>query len=308
MAKLMLKPSQLITLMLLPGLAGCGLTGAERKAAGGFSTSAEAFGKVSASDFAAMRDDETKLRMTAYTTGTAVQWDTGNKGGIEGLERTLSGPFTPDEVDLRIKAANTLAAYGTALNALVTFDDSQKLKASADSFASSLKALPPKLKVGPDSDADVISSVVQGIGGLFIERQKADALRRIVPLYQPQVDRLCDLLTREFDTDNPGYAADYRSIASTVRVEAASRLATAGKDVAVRRRALPAFADADRAYRWAEETFPAAKSAGLACTKASAALTQAVAARNFSFADIEDFAEKVQAIAAASDKWKSRSK
>jgi hypothetical protein len=304
----MLKLFRFFTVMVVPALAGCGMTGAERKAAGGFSAAAENFGKVSASDFAAMRDDETKLRLAAYTTDTATHWNYNTKSGMNGLERTLYGPFTPDEVDLRIKAATTLAAYGTALNALVTFDDSAKMKAAADGFASSLKGLPARLKVGPDSNADVISSVVQGLGGLFIERQKEDALRRIVPLYQPQVDRLCELLTNEFDTDNPGYAADYRSIASTVRVDEASRLANAGKNAAVRTSALPAFADADRAYRWAEETFPAAKSAGLACTKASAALTAAVETRNFSVADISDFAQKVQAIAAASDKWKARSK
>jgi hypothetical protein len=162
----------------------------------------------------------------------------------------------------------------------------------------------PKDKVITDADADVLANLVQQLGGLLVERQKAQALRRIIPLYQPQVNKLCQLLADDFDPNGSELGKDYQNQSATLRQHEIDRLDTSGQNIAVRVQAVPALQLADSNYQRARHVLPGIAESARKCVTAGDNLMTAVANPGYSVSDIYAFSQSVQKLVQTAEGWK----
>jgi hypothetical protein len=251
-----------------------------------------------------MQTGAAKLNELGYTTDAKYPWPALAGEPTSAYDTLLYGKFTPERMAIREQAAIVLSNYGDALLALVNYDGSQDLQSAAGALSTSIKGLPPSLKVISDADADILASLVQQLGGILIEKKKADAVRTIVPKYQPQVVKLCGLLAADFDPTKGELTTEYIELARTIREDEVQTLDRNGSRIDVRARALPTFDVSSREYFWARNTLPEVAKAGDKCISASAALEEAVTDREYSLADIQSFAAQVQKLYSTALKWK----
>ena len=160
------------------------------------------------------------------------------------------------------------------------------------------------MQVISDADADVLSQLVQQLGGILIEQMKANAVRTIVPVYHPQIVALCTLMANDFNPAKGELTTAYVGLAAGIRNDQVTILDRDGAQLATRSRALPSFAAANKEYHWARETLPEIGKGGEKCVAASAALLDAVNNRQYSLADLKAFAQQVQKIVSTASKWK----
>jgi hypothetical protein len=291
-------------ILCLGFVSACGLTSQEKQAVSSFGTSASSLGKAASDNLTAMRDGSVQLHLAAYTADPKFPWPNLKGSPTTAYDNLLVGKFTPDRLSLRQQAATVLSNYGDALTALVSYDPSNDLQSAAQALGSSIKGLPAGIKVISDADADVLASLVQQLGGLLVEQMRADAVRKIVPIYNPQVKKLCMLLGDDLDPTKGELAADYLSVASQLRTDLIGRLDREGERLDVRRETLPALNTAETQYQWARNVLPVVASAGTKCASAADALLSAVNKRQYSWADLVAFAQQVQALYEEATKWK----
>jgi hypothetical protein len=285
-------------------IAGCGLSAGEKTAVGSFGSSVSSFGTVAGQQLPAMRDGSVAMTEAAYTADPATKWPDTAHIGTAGYEAIMYGKFTPERVAQRQQAITVLVDYGTALTALAGYDASKDLATSSAALGTAIKGLPKQDKVISDADADVLAQIVQQLGGLLVDYEKARAVRRIVPIYQPQVDKLCTLLADDFDSKQPELANVYEGQAASLREHEIIRLNTNGQSMAVRAQALPALELADSNYRRARQVLPGVADAGRKCVTASDNLAKAVASPSYSLADIEAFSQAVFQLEQTAAAWK----
>ncbi len=166
-------------------LAGCGLTGAQREAAAGFARATAEVGEFTAKEFSGLRG--LTIEMNTYDVAINGTADPNN------LDESLD----LDRVAARVAAATALSSYGQLLLSLVEETQEAELKAASDNFVASFKNVSDKRL--NDAQLDALGTLVQGVGGLLIERKKAIAVKRIVKDAKPDVDTICDLLIRDFN-------------------------------------------------------------------------------------------------------------
>jgi hypothetical protein len=251
-----------------------------------------------------MQAGAVKLNEIGYASDPNFPWHSLSGQPATVYDNLVYGKFTPDRIQLREQAATALADYGVALLALVNYDGSQNLQSAADALAASIKGLPPQAKVISNADADLLSQIVQQLGGLLLEKMKADAVRRIVPTYHPQVVKLCSLLSDDFSPERGQLASEYVELARTIREDEVMILDRNGTRIDVRARAIPALAASSKEYQWARHTLPEIAKGGVKCAAASEALVKAITNRQYSPSDLKDFGEQVQKLYSTARKWK----
>ena len=174
----------MIILILCLFNSGCGLNAVQRESVTRFASASTGLGKFSAKELTAWRDITIQMNSKDIA-----------MGGI-GKLNDLDGAFNPDDVQARIHAAQALTAYGHLLSSLVGSNNGE-LKNAALQFEDSIKGVSDKNL--SNNQLDILGSVVYNIGGLFVEWQKAKALKEIVLQTKPDIDKLCDLLITDFD-------------------------------------------------------------------------------------------------------------
>jgi hypothetical protein len=176
------------SLLLVVGgaaLAACGLTAAQRDAAGRFSHAAVDVGDFAGTTFPAMRQSAIEMNTTDVIIGGHAPAD------------QLDQHFSLDTVTARVAAAQALSDYGTLLRALVEETQEEELKKASDNFVASARNVPGK-KLS-DQQYEALGTLVQGIGSVVVEAKKASAVKEIAVQAQPDIDHLCDLLLEDFD-------------------------------------------------------------------------------------------------------------
>lgn len=184
---------------IVQGLIGCGLTGDQRKAVTGFSSSVSDLGSASGDEFSQMQGTAVKLNTALYSAGDPALSSEIRQGSY----RNLYGNFTPDRMALRIQLAQNLQKFGTLLNQLATTSETDQLSKAAGNLSASLKSLPPDLQFVSGNNADAIEKVVEEVGGILVEYKRANAIRSIIQLYNPQIIGACKLIHDDFDISQP---------------------------------------------------------------------------------------------------------
>jgi hypothetical protein len=175
----------LLLLIVGAALAACGLTAAQRDAAGRFSRAAVDVGDFAGTTFPAMRQSAIEMNTTDVIIRGHAPAD------------QLDQRFSLNNVAERVAAAQALSDYGTLLRALVEETQEEELKKASDNFVASARNVPGK-KLS-DAQYEALGTLVQGIGSVVVEAKKASAVKKIAVQVQPDIDHLCDLLLEDFD-------------------------------------------------------------------------------------------------------------
>ena len=273
-------------------LTGCALSARQKAAVSQFSDSAATLGDVTSSQLKAMRDGT--VEMTKQRLLLAGRSRDANLGDQTSLDRG----FEVSRVETVSGAAQALAAYGKSLAALVNDSQSAELQAASHDLVASLGRVPEAKEKLSDKQLEAIGTVVQEVGGLWVEWKRKEAVTTIVREARPVVDRLCDLLARDF-APRTGWVALQLQVIEDPLVAEATNVLYDGRSYDERKRASDAIdlVPGNRMRR--TEVLKRVSDAAAAMKKANAALAQAVESSAWSAQDIQAFAERAQSLRAA---------
>jgi hypothetical protein len=273
-------------------LTGCALSTKQKAAVSQFSDSAATLGDVTSSQLKAMRDGT--VEMTKQRLLLAGKSRDPNLGDQASLDRG----FEVSRVETVTGAAQALAAYGKSLAALVNDSQSAELQAASRELVASLGRVPEAKEKLSDKQLEAIGTVVQEVGGLWIEVKRREAVTTIVRESRQAIDRLCDLLARDFAPGSGWVALQLQVIEDPLIAEATNVLYD-GRSYDERKRASDAIdlVHGNRMRR--TEVLKRVTDAAAAMKKANTALAQAVEDSSWSAQDIQAFAERAQSLRAA---------
>lgn len=273
-------------------LTGCALSARQKAAVGQFSESATTLGDVTSSQLKAMRDGT--VEMTKQRLLLAGKSRDPNLGDQTSLDRG----FEVSRVETVSGAAQALAAYGKSLAALVNDSQSAELQAASRDLVASLGRVPEAKERLSDKQLEAIGTAVQEVGGLWVESKRKEAVTTIVLEARPAVDRLCDLLARDF-APGTGWVALQLQVIEDPLIAEATNVLYDGRSYDERKRASAAIdlVHGNRMRR--TEVLKRVTDAAAAMKKANAALAQAVESSAWSAQDIQAFAERAQSLRAA---------
>lgn len=273
-------------------LTGCALSTKQKAAVSQFSASAATLGDVTSSQLKAMRDGT--VEMTKQRLLLAGRSRDPNLGDQASLDRG----FEVSRVETVTGAAQALAAYGKSLAALVNDSQSAELQAASRELVASLGRVPEAREKLSDKQLEAIGTVVQEVGGLWIEVKRKEAVTTIVRESRQAIDRLCDLLARDFAPGSGWVALQLQVIEDPLIAEATNVLYD-GRSYDERKRASDAIdlVHGNRMRR--TEVLKRVTDAATAMKKANTALAQAVEDSSWSAQDIQAFAERAQSLRAA---------
>jgi hypothetical protein len=273
-------------------LTGCALSARQKAAVSQFSDSAATLGDVTSSQLKAMRDGT--VEMTKQRLLLAGKSRDPNLGDQTSLDRG----FEVNRVETVSGAAQALAAYGKSLAALVNDSQSAELQAASRDLVASLGRVPEAKERLSDKQLEAIGTVVQEVGGLWVESKRKEAVTTIVREARPSVDRLCDLLARDF-APGTGWVALQLQVIEDPLIAEATNVLYDGRSYDERKRASAAIdlVHGNRMRR--TEVLKRVTAAAAAMKKANAALAQAVESSAWSAQDIQAFAERAQSLRAA---------
>jgi hypothetical protein len=267
-------------------LSGC-VTAAQNEAVRTFGTAASAVGGATASELVALREATIAMNVRRLE--------------LEGVQPEQPGPddldesFDPEAVELRVRAAGALQTYGDLLLVLIADSEREELARAADRLEQSIGNLPMADQRISQERLGALGDLVEGVGGILVERKKANALRQIVPEIDPQVAHLCELLAADLDPAALRLATGASVTAESLRVAADEALRSApSRD---ERGAALAGLDLAAAQRTRNQTvLPRASQALKDLALAHAALSQAVTSGTYEMEDIRRFGKQARAL------------
>ncbi|PYM75504.1 MAG: hypothetical protein DME03_10800 [Candidatus Rokuibacteriota bacterium] len=215
-----------------------------------------------------------------------------------GDQASLDRGFEVSRVETVTSAAQALAAYGKSLAALVTDSQSAELQAASRELVASLGRVPEAKEKLSDKQLEAIGTVVQEVGGLWIDVKRKEAVTTIVRESRQAIDRLCDLLARDF-APGTGWVALQLQVIEDPLIADATNVLYDGRSYDERKRASDAIdlVHGNRMRR--TEVLQHVTDAATAMKKANGALAQAVEDSTWSAQDIQAFAERAQSLRAA---------
>ena len=273
-------------------LTGCALSTKQKAAVSQFSDSAATLGDVTSSQLKAMRDGT--VEMTKQRLLLAGR----SRDPKLGDQASLDRGFEVSRVETVTSAAQALAAYGKSLAALVTDSQSAELRAASRELVASLGRVPEAKEKLSDKQLEAIGTVVQEVGGLWIDVKRKEAVTTIVRESRPAIDRLCDLLARDF-APGTGWVALQLQVIEDPLIAEATNVLYDGRSYDERKRASDAIELVHGNRMRRTEVLKRVTDAATAMKKANEALAQAVEDSTWSAQDIQAFAERAQSLRAA---------
>ena len=274
-------------------LSACGLSQNEKEAVAEFSRAATVMGEAASTQVVQSRDTFIELN-TQYM---ALQ-------PAENL-RSVDGVMPPERVEIRVKAAKTVQTYGMLLLSLVQESQTQEIQSAGGAFTGSIRALDANSQVLSDQQLDAIGKLIVGIGGLWVEEQKADALKKIVPEAHPQIAKIGGLFAEEFSTDVGAIPSALDARARRVLLSAGSVLDEEDAAVSERSVAAQAKAYALAVQQRANRTLPSVSVAAEKMVKGHDQLVKSLESGEISLSDIKAFAKSVEDLVAAASVFAS---
>ena len=183
----------LSVLTMVSLLFGCGLTVRQKKLLAEYSSAAGIVGANSAVEFKAMQDLVVQANRGEITINGMETYTQ-----LEGVKGTL----TDENISQRVRATKALKSYAELLSQLVGKSEKETLnKAVNEAFKGANEFAPNIIS----SDVrKTVQTAITAIGGLFLEKRKAEAVREVILGYKGLVDGLCDALVSDFSRDGGG--------------------------------------------------------------------------------------------------------
>lgn len=178
-------------------LGGCGLSQVQKDAIGQFSQTSSTFGKSISTQLTDARDSVINARKRVLILNPAKLPD----------RDKIDGALTPENLSVRVRAAEALQSYGDLLEAIVEDTQQQELADASKTFTTSLRSLDPSSKRISDDQLTAIGGLVRDIGGLLVEYKKKKALKELIPAAHDQVSTIAKLFKEEFNAQ--GALAEY---------------------------------------------------------------------------------------------------
>lgn len=266
-------------------LSGCGLTTNQVSKTQSFGKATQTIGKISEEEFIYIRNGIIEMNKQLI--------------GIDNTKTSkdlkFDRPTSAKATATRVAAAKALKSYGELLVKLVTEDRSGNLQKVADSFINNTtEALDNDLS---NEKKDAINKIIVGLGSLWIEKEKAKAAKKIIPIYEEQINKLADLLVEDFalKEDSKGFIKGYERTAT--RLENASmRLVDAGSKYSVleRDRAVEALVLAQSSLSRAKEISSKATRALSTLKKANSELVKEIDEKSYSVKELKEYGKQIQ--------------
>lgn len=191
----------IVTLLLAVTLSGCGLTIQQKAAVDRFASATQDFSTTAQTEFQQSRQDVIKMNRVRFELG-----DTRVK------PTELDQLLTRARVETRIAALQALEDYAELLRGLVGAVPDGELLEASNRFVLNLKNI--KGVSFSDQQAEGIGKAVAAVGGLYVERKRAHAVREVVETANGPILAVIELVKRDFDPQAMGWNAGYKLIAS----------------------------------------------------------------------------------------------
>lgn len=173
--------------VIAAALAACGLSAEQRDAIAKFSEASAVLAETASNQLVEVRNDYIQMRTKRQKLSQVTL-----KGGFDGL-------LTPKDIGAPIRATTVLKNYGDLLLVLATDSQEEELRSAAGKFTNSVRGLAAERRGISDEQLDAVGNAIVAIGGYYIEDEKADAIKEIVPAAHPQVAKIGKLLAEDFD-------------------------------------------------------------------------------------------------------------
>jgi len=207
----------------------------------------------------------------------------------------LEDPKTPERIAVRVAASKALKLYGELLVQLTTEDRSENLQKVSNALMNNTEVVLGKEFSSEKKDA--ISKIIANLGSFWVEKKKADAAKAIIPLYEESVNKLADLLSKDFsvDTGALGYLKSYELTAKSLKYSAMSLVNAGNKyNVLERAYAVNAYVMAEKALTRSKELSKKAQAAISGLKKANFELEKVIKEEKYSTDDIKKYAKQLQ--------------
>jgi hypothetical protein len=237
-----------LLIMITVFLAGCGLTKTQKTGIATFGQAAATMGTAGKEGFQGGRDNVIEMKGLRLAierkTLPAAKPDGKPDRAFYAEELNLDAGLDPDNIDKRVHAMELLSEYGNLLVAFSGETRDKELTAAADKFTKSVKTFPGNPLSADEIDG--LGKVVVVAGKMWIESEKKEALKKIIPTVSPLIKKLCGDLEADFDPQKNGVAADIYNAQDRLANEAIDGLKRTGDSMSDRLLLIHGFALADR--------------------------------------------------------------
>ena len=288
------------SILLIVCLTGCGLTKAQKSSIASFGQATAILGVVSKEQFQGGRENIIQMnrrRLAIEKKVLTPQKDDGTSPSRASYAKwlNLDSGLDPVNIERRVNAVELLTQYGNLLVAFSTETQEKELTAASSKLTDSVKSFPNN----PLSEEEIkgLGEIVVVAGKIWIEREKKDALKKIIPTMTPLIVKVCDALENDFDLNKEGVAADIFNTQDRLANESIDGLKRAGGSIADRLILIDGFSFADQNKVSIETVSTNIRKAVESLRKANNELASLIENENVSIEDIKAFADDVKILA-----------
>ena len=278
-------------------LQGCGLTSAQRKDIETFGQAASTLGAAGKEQLVGGRENVLDMRRYRLAIEKIVLTPYPPDSGIPAREYYFSKVLNLDagldkkDIDIRVAAVDLLQQYGKLLVAFSTDSHEKEIKESADKFAKSVGSFPQNPMTAEEIDG--LGQIVTSVGGILVERQKMEALEKVVPKVSPLIDKLCDSFERDFDPKKDGVYANIYAAQDRLGGAAIEGLKIPGASMSDRLLLIDGFALAENSKGAVTTTSRQLLKSIASLRKANSQLLEVIKSHKVGLTDLREFGEDV---------------
>jgi len=275
----------LSSLLLSLLLSGCGLTSQQLAQTQSFGASAEKVGQLGEKEFINIRKGIIQMNQELVILDNTKH----------AKDLKFDRPATAERTAKRVAAAKALKSYGTLLVKLSRDDKKPTIQQSVEHFLTNTEAA---LQQPLDTDKKTaLAKLVAGVGSVWVEQKKREALQEIVPTFEQPVNQLAALLAEDLSLDDGslGYLKAYEVTAKRLK-NAAIGLVNAGDQYSVleRARAVEALVFAETAMSRAHVINRKAGRALTRLKQANTELVKVLAQSEYSVKELKGYGKEIQ--------------
>ncbi len=126
-------------------------------------------------------------------------------------------PLSSEQLEKRLRATSVLRQYAELLDALARDDYTPRLQSQVNTMFANLNRI-EGIHVS-ESRRDAIGALVVKVGGLFIEYQRAKAMREVIAETKDPIRSLIENLRADFDPEAVLWAADLKQTKSEIEMD-----------------------------------------------------------------------------------------
>jgi len=203
----------------------------------------------------------------------------------------LDAGLDKDNIASRVAAVDVLQQYGKLLVAFTTDSHEKELKESTGKFVKSVEKFPENPMTAEEIGG--LGQIVTSVGGILVERQKKEALEKVVPKVAPLIDRICDSLEREFDPTKNGIYANLDTVQDSLAIAAIAGLKAPADSMADRLLLIDGFALAEENKGTVETTSVKMLKSIASLRKANRLLVEVINSHKIGLKDVKEFGQDV---------------